>query len=147
MFLVTRIFCQMKFDDNRFFPVIPDRKQQLQALNLLIILLNDVHRDSLKLLLKFLGRVVAKEEVNKMSLNNVAMIMAPNLFMARKSTKVSCCEEKLVRLCLNWRSCLVLFLFFASIMVLQFENALSEVPGNFWNIIIFKSIKWNCLQF
>nr|XP_039258805.1 mucin-5AC-like [Styela clava] len=67
--------------------LIPDRKQQLQALNLLIILLNDVHRDSLKLLLKFLSRVVAKEEVNKMTLNNVAMIMAPNLFMAKKQSK------------------------------------------------------------
>lgn len=67
--------------------LIPDRKQQLQALNLLIILLNEVHRDSLKLLLKYLSRVVSKEEVNKMTLNNVAMIMAPNLFMAKKQSK------------------------------------------------------------
>ena len=31
-----------------FFSEIPDKKQQLQALNLLIILLPDVHRDTLK---------------------------------------------------------------------------------------------------
>nr|CAB3222841.1 rho GTPase-activating protein 18 [Phallusia mammillata] len=67
--------------------LISDRKEQLQALNLLIILLNQVHRDSLKLLLKFLEHVVSFEKVNKMSLNNVAMITAPNLFMGRKQSK------------------------------------------------------------
>ncbi|XP_076802290.1 uncharacterized protein LOC143446516 isoform X1 [Clavelina lepadiformis] len=67
--------------------LITDRKEQLQALNLLIILLNQVHRNSLKLLLKFLGQVVAAERMNKMSLNNVAMIIAPNLFLNKKSSK------------------------------------------------------------
>lgn len=72
------------------FVEIPDRKQQLQALNLLVILINDVHRDSLKLLLKFLNLIIMNEEENKMTLNNVAMITAPNLFISgRKSTKVS----------------------------------------------------------
>ena len=65
-----------------------DRKEQLQALNLLVILLNEVHRDSLKLLLKFLGQVVANEPHNKMSLNNVAMITAPNLFISGRKSKV-----------------------------------------------------------
>ena len=32
-------------------------------------------------LLEFLTRVIAAENVNRMGLNNVAMIMAPNLFM------------------------------------------------------------------
>ena len=36
---------------------VPERKQQLQALNLLIILLPNVHRDSLKRLLMFLNKV------------------------------------------------------------------------------------------
>ncbi|KAJ7318910.1 Rho GTPase activating protein [Desmophyllum pertusum] len=40
---------------------IPDRKQQLQALNLLILLLPAVHRDCLKILVQFLSRVVAHE--------------------------------------------------------------------------------------
>ena len=35
---------------------------------------------SLQLLLSFLQKVVSHEAANKMGLNNVAMIMAPNLF-------------------------------------------------------------------
>lgn len=60
---------------------IPDRKQQLQALNLLILLLPPIHRDCLKILVHFLSRVTHHEKHNKMGLNSVAMIMAPNLFL------------------------------------------------------------------
>ncbi|XP_060594717.1 rho GTPase-activating protein 18-like isoform X4 [Ruditapes philippinarum] len=63
---------------------LPDKKQQLHALNLLILLLPTVHRDTLNVLLEFLERVIEQKDTNKMSLNNVAMIMAPNLFMAPK---------------------------------------------------------------
>ncbi|ELU05836.1 hypothetical protein CAPTEDRAFT_167257 [Capitella teleta] len=65
---------------------IPDSRQQLQALNLLVLLLPDVHRNTLQLLLQFLKRICDCKE-NKMTLNNVAMIMAPNLFLvqSRKS--------------------------------------------------------------
>ncbi|XP_071804028.1 rho GTPase-activating protein 18-like isoform X1 [Asterias amurensis] len=66
---------------------IQDRKKQLQCLNLLILVLPDIHRATLKLLLKFLGKVVEHEPKNKMSLNNIAMIMAPNLFTAQSSRK------------------------------------------------------------
>ncbi|XP_072175933.1 rho GTPase-activating protein 18-like [Diadema setosum] len=69
---------------------IQDQKKQLQCLNLLILVLPDIHRATLKLLLSFLGKVVDQESHNKMSLNNVAMIMAPNLFsghaMSRKKS-------------------------------------------------------------
>lgn len=64
---------------------LKDRKLQLQALNLLVLLLPPVHRDTLQLLLHFLSKVIAAENVNKMSLNNVAMIMAPNLFLRPNS--------------------------------------------------------------
>ncbi|XP_075859082.1 rho GTPase-activating protein 18 isoform X2 [Microcebus murinus] len=57
------------------------KKQQLQALNLLVILLPDANRDTLKALLEFLQRVVDNKEKNKMNVKNVAMVMAPNLFM------------------------------------------------------------------
>ncbi|XP_053448036.1 rho GTPase-activating protein 18 isoform X2 [Nycticebus coucang] len=60
---------------------LPTRKQQLQALNLLVILLPDVNRDTLKALLEFLQRVIDNKEKNKMTIMNVAMVMAPNLFM------------------------------------------------------------------
>lgn len=60
---------------------LPTKKQQLQALNLLVILLPDANRDTLKALLEFLQRVIDNKEKNKMTLKNVAMVMAPNLFM------------------------------------------------------------------
>ncbi|XP_057167038.1 rho GTPase-activating protein 18 isoform X3 [Ursus arctos] len=60
---------------------LPTRKQQLQALNLLVILLPDANRDMLKALLDFLQRVIDNREKNKMTTMNVAMVMAPNLFM------------------------------------------------------------------
>ncbi|XP_003932469.2 rho GTPase-activating protein 18 isoform X2 [Saimiri boliviensis] len=60
---------------------LPTKNQQLQALNLLVILLPDANRDTLKALLEFLQRVIDNKEKNKMTVMNVAMVMAPNLFM------------------------------------------------------------------
>ncbi|XP_062495663.1 rho GTPase-activating protein 18 isoform X1 [Pezoporus occidentalis] len=59
---------------------LPTKKQQLQALNLLVLLLPEANRDTLKVLLEFLQRVIDHREKNKMTLKNVAMVMAPNLF-------------------------------------------------------------------
>jgi len=73
---------------------IPDRKQQLQALNLLILLLPPIHRDCLKVLVHFLSRVVAHEKHNKMGLNSVAMIMAPNLFLCTNKAQPTLQEIK-----------------------------------------------------
>ncbi|XP_027702920.1 rho GTPase-activating protein 28-like isoform X4 [Vombatus ursinus] len=56
-------------------------KLQLQALHLLIMLLPDANRDTAKAFLIFLKKVVANEGKNKMSLWNVSMIVAPNLFI------------------------------------------------------------------
>jgi len=73
---------------------LPDRKVQLQALNLLVLLLHPVHQETLKLLLVFLSKIVAKEGENKMGLNNVAMIMAPNLFFHNNATKINIDEAQ-----------------------------------------------------
>ncbi|KAM6465746.1 rho GTPase-activating protein 18 isoform 3-T3 [Liasis olivaceus] len=60
---------------------LPTKKHQLQALNLLVLLLPEGNRDTLKVLLEFLQRVIDHRDKNKMNLKNVAMVMAPNLFM------------------------------------------------------------------
>ncbi|NXG28421.1 RHG18 protein, partial [Dromaius novaehollandiae] len=62
---------------------LPTKKQQLQALNLLVLLLPEANRDTLKVLLEFLQRVIEHRDKNKMTLKNVAMVMAPNLFTFR----------------------------------------------------------------
>uniref|UniRef100_A0A6J0TH64 Rho GTPase-activating protein 18 isoform X1 n=2 Tax=Pogona vitticeps TaxID=103695 RepID=A0A6J0TH64_9SAUR len=62
---------------------LPTKKHQLQALNLLVLLLPEGNRDTLKALLEFLQRIIDHRDKNKMNLKNVAMVMAPNLFMCR----------------------------------------------------------------
>ncbi|XP_008847799.1 rho GTPase-activating protein 40 [Nannospalax galili] len=62
-------------------PSIPDLRQRLQALHLLILLLPEANRNTLKALLEFLRKVAAQEQHNKMGLWNVSTVMAPNLFL------------------------------------------------------------------
>ncbi|KAF7656611.1 hypothetical protein LDENG_00038940 [Lucifuga dentata] len=56
---------------------------RVQALHLLLLLLPEVNRDTLKALLVFLRKVVLHQDQNRMSLWNVSMVMAPNLFTCR----------------------------------------------------------------
>lgn len=60
---------------------IPDLKQRLHMLNLLILLLPEPNRNTLKALLEFLSKVVSRERRNRMNLWAVSTIMAPNLFL------------------------------------------------------------------
>ncbi|XP_069547107.1 rho GTPase-activating protein 40 isoform X6 [Brachyistius frenatus] len=60
---------------------ITDLKQKLHMLNLLILLLPEPNRNTLKALLDFLSKVVSREKRNRMNLWAVATIMAPNLFL------------------------------------------------------------------
>uniref|UniRef100_A0A7N6F9S9 Rho-GAP domain-containing protein n=1 Tax=Anabas testudineus TaxID=64144 RepID=A0A7N6F9S9_ANATE len=68
---------------NAFLAVnkLPTKKQQLQALNLLVLLLPEANQDTLKALVEFFKRVIDHQEKNKMTLNNVSVVMAPNIFM------------------------------------------------------------------
>uniref|UniRef100_A0A671K7R6 Rho GTPase-activating protein 18-like n=1 Tax=Sinocyclocheilus anshuiensis TaxID=1608454 RepID=A0A671K7R6_9TELE len=70
---------------NAFISVLklPTKKQQLQALNLLVLLLPEPNRDTLKALMEFFQRVTDHKDRNKMTLNNVAVVMAPNIFMCK----------------------------------------------------------------
>ncbi|XP_026204557.1 rho GTPase-activating protein 40 isoform X2 [Anabas testudineus] len=60
---------------------ITELKQKLHMLNLLILLLPEPNRNTLKALLEFLSKVVSYEKKNRMNLWAVATIMAPNLFL------------------------------------------------------------------
>ncbi|XP_066600913.1 rho GTPase-activating protein conundrum-like isoform X2 [Prorops nasuta] len=53
------------------------------SLNLLILMLPIEHRCTLKALLTFLKLIVENQDSNKMSIHNVAMIVAPSLFPPR----------------------------------------------------------------
>nr|XP_017212261.1 rho GTPase-activating protein 40-like [Danio rerio] len=60
---------------------IADLKQKLHMLNLLVLLLPEPNRNTLKALLEFLSKVVCCERRNRMNLWAVSTIMAPNLFL------------------------------------------------------------------
>ncbi|XP_016361116.1 rho GTPase-activating protein 40 [Sinocyclocheilus anshuiensis] len=60
---------------------IADLKQKLHVLNLLVLLLPEPNRNTLKVLLEFLSKVVLSERRNRMNLWAVSTIMAPNLFL------------------------------------------------------------------
>ncbi|XP_017264435.1 rho GTPase-activating protein 40 isoform X2 [Kryptolebias marmoratus] len=60
---------------------ITELRQKLHMLNLLVLLLPEPNRNTLKALLEFLSKVVSRENRNRMNLWAVATIMAPNLFL------------------------------------------------------------------
>lgn len=66
---------------------LPDVPAQVNALQLLMLLVPDTHVGVLRLLLEFLARVADCAEQNKMSASNLSMIFAPNLFFAKDTTK------------------------------------------------------------
>nr|XP_057915668.1 rho GTPase-activating protein 28 [Doryrhamphus excisus] len=53
---------------------------QVQALQMLSLLLPESNRETLRALLVFLSKVVSHQDQNRMTLWNVSMVMAPNLF-------------------------------------------------------------------
>ncbi|XP_030634971.1 rho GTPase-activating protein 40 [Chanos chanos] len=60
---------------------IPELKQKLQVLNLLVLLLPEPNRNTLKAVLEFFSNVVSRERRNRMNLWAVSTVMAPNLFL------------------------------------------------------------------
>lgn len=62
-------------------------EDRVVAVTMLLLLLPTAHRETLRALLDLCARVIEHEDVNKMSLFNVATIMAPNLFPPKASSK------------------------------------------------------------
>ncbi|KAM3593404.1 uncharacterized protein V6R79_012256 [Siganus canaliculatus] len=67
---------------------------QVQALQLLALLLPEAHRETLRALLVFLRKVVFHQDQNRMSLWNVSMVMAPNLFCHHHGNKSSAAKQQ-----------------------------------------------------
>ncbi len=58
---------------------------KIKMLNLLMLILNDSHRNSLSAVLQLFHLVVQNEAVNKMSLDAVCTVMAPNLMTEQQT--------------------------------------------------------------
>ncbi|CAL8312670.1 unnamed protein product [Merluccius merluccius] len=73
---------------------ISSQVHQIQGLHLLTLLLPEANRHLLKVLLCFLSKVVSHQEKNRMSLWNVAMVIAPNLFPSHHGNKHSVTRQQ-----------------------------------------------------
>uniref|UniRef100_A0A8C5PJW7 Rho GTPase activating protein 28 n=1 Tax=Leptobrachium leishanense TaxID=445787 RepID=A0A8C5PJW7_9ANUR len=120
-------------------------KLQLQALHLLIMLLPDANRDIAKALLNFLKKVVSNEEKNKMSLWNVSMILAPNLFISKGKTanheemKAAAPTAHIVRLLIRYQDILWTVPSFLISQVRKMNEAASS--NNKKQLIFDKSVR------
>ncbi|KAK9745601.1 RhoGAP domain [Popillia japonica] len=63
--------------------LIPTTEDKIRALNLLILLLPVEHRNTFRYLVNFFNDIAANEEFNRMSVQNIAMIVAPSFFLPR----------------------------------------------------------------
>ena len=58
---------------------VQDAEMRLQALEKMLEMLPVSNRANLRYLIKFLYRLASKQEVNKMTPQNIAIVFAPNL--------------------------------------------------------------------
>ncbi|XP_052618867.1 rho GTPase-activating protein 19 isoform X4 [Peromyscus californicus insignis] len=69
----------MQFDDKGNKTSIPDKERQIEALQLLFLILPPANRNLLKLLLDLLYQTAKKQDKNKMSAHNLALMFAPHV--------------------------------------------------------------------
>lgn len=69
----------MQFDDKGNKTNIPDKERQIEALQLLFLILPPANRNLLKLLLDLLYQTAKKQDKNKMSAYNLALMFAPHV--------------------------------------------------------------------
>ncbi|XP_073934710.1 rho GTPase-activating protein 19 isoform X7 [Castor canadensis] len=76
----------MQFDDKGNKTNIPDKERQIEALQLLFLMLPPPNRNLLKLLLDLLYQTAKKQDKNKMSAYNLALMFAPHVLWPKNVT-------------------------------------------------------------
>ncbi|XP_029917088.1 rho GTPase-activating protein 19 [Myripristis murdjan] len=74
------------FDEQGNKTVVPDKERQIEALQLLFLLLPQANRSLLKLLLDLLYHTAKQQDKNKMSAFNLALMFAPHVLWPRHMT-------------------------------------------------------------
>ncbi|KAL1005686.1 hypothetical protein UPYG_G00062300 [Umbra pygmaea] len=74
------------FDEQGNKTSVPDKERQIEALQLLFLLLPQVNRTLLKLILDLLYHTAKQQGTNKMSANNLALMFAPHIIWPRNMT-------------------------------------------------------------
>ncbi|XP_029466033.1 rho GTPase-activating protein 19 isoform X2 [Rhinatrema bivittatum] len=76
----------MLFDDRGNRTEVPDKERRIEALQLLFLLLPAANRNLLKLLLDLLYQTAKKQDRNKMSAYNLALMFAPHILWPKNLT-------------------------------------------------------------
>ncbi|XP_012579050.1 PREDICTED: rho GTPase-activating protein 19 isoform X1 [Condylura cristata] len=76
----------MQFDDKGNKTNVPDKERQIEALRLLFLILPPPNRNLLKLLLDLLYQTAKKQDKNKMSAYNLALMFAPHVLWPKNVT-------------------------------------------------------------
>ncbi|XP_063289840.1 rho GTPase-activating protein 19 [Pelobates fuscus] len=76
---------------------VPDKERQIEALQLLFLLLPSPNRNLLKLLLDLLYQTAKKQDRNKMSAHNLALMFAPHI-MWPKNLTANDLQEHIIKL-------------------------------------------------
>lgn len=71
------------FDEHGNKTAIPNKERQIEALQLLFLLLPQANRSLLKLLLDLLYHTAKQQDKNKMSAYNLALMFAPHVLWPR----------------------------------------------------------------
>ena len=72
-----------RFDERGNKTSVPDKERQIEALQLLLMLLPAANRSLLKLLLELLYHTAKRQDTNKMSAYNLALMFAPHVLWPR----------------------------------------------------------------
>uniref|UniRef100_A0A6I8PFZ3 Rho GTPase-activating protein 19 n=1 Tax=Ornithorhynchus anatinus TaxID=9258 RepID=A0A6I8PFZ3_ORNAN len=75
----------MQFDDKGNKTRTPDKERQIEALQLLFLILPPPNRNLLKLLLDLLYQTAKKQDKNKMSAHNLALMFAPHILWPKNA--------------------------------------------------------------
>ena len=97
--LCNRFFCPqdlMQFDDKGNKTNVPDKERQIEALQLLFLILPPPNRNLLKLLLDLLYQTAKKQDKNKMSAYNLALMFAPHVLWPKNVSVEGTSKECLV---------------------------------------------------
>ena len=71
------------FDEQGNKTTVPDKERQMEALQLLLLLLPPASRTLLRLLLDLLYHTARQQDRNKMSAHNLALMFAPHVLWPR----------------------------------------------------------------
>ncbi|XP_055503128.1 rho GTPase-activating protein 19 isoform X2 [Leucoraja erinacea] len=95
--LIEYLYKRLMVFDTKGKRTVPDKERQIEALQLLFLLLPSVSRNLLKLLLDLLYHTAKQQDKNKMTASNLALMFAPQILWP-KNMVVADLQENITKL-------------------------------------------------